>query len=196
MQDYRPDSAIAAVIHLRGVLEIRFDVKHLFSLVLVASLVVAIASAFAESRSWGKVKDAEFLLERAVLNIGYDVAERFDVDDGWGPFFGTENHANRTPYKFIFEERVESRDRILGSTSSANQRLFLENEIDVNIECVVDFTVVDTGSPKMLIYDNKAPSNDWFIPALQDHLESVFARFGRRVEVERRETLDVQRTGG
>ena len=153
---------------------------------MIASLLLAILpSTNAESRSWKKIEWAELIVDHAVSSLGYEVAEKFGVDDGFEPFM-FHRSGPPPPYKDLFAKRIESRPWFFGRTSSVTKVLLLEGEIDVHVECVNAHSIVQIGQPKIIIYDNGAPNNDWYINELEAHLNKQFRLFSTTLEIQRK----------
>ena len=95
--------------------------------------------------------------------------ERFGLA---GRHEGTQWHV--PPYETVDDEFVKSRGRVFGNRSSITRHVVIDGEIDVQINCSTTYGVFTFAQPKILILDNGAPSNDWFIQKLRDRLRRVF----------------------
>ena len=150
---------------------IRFRLKHLFGIVLFAALLLMVISAITESRSWAATQYEDLGVSATIYNIGPAVVKKFDVElEDW------RRHSSLlpNPYEDVSDRYTERRNRFFGRFTSIEHHVVFRREIDVRIQCVNRYGFLDAGIPEILIIDNGAPNNLWYISEFNTFLSQTF----------------------
>ena len=154
-----------------GCLMIRFRLKHLFGIVLFAALLLMVTSAITESRSWAATQYEDLGVSATIYNIGPAVVKKFDVElEDWQRY----SSLLPNPYEDVSDRYTERRNRFFGRFTSIEHHVVFRREIDVRIQCVNRHGFLDAGIPEILIIDNGAPNNLWYISEFNTFLSQTF----------------------
>ena len=107
------------------------------------------------------MRDLDLAVDAAIYNIGPAVHKEFNVVE----IDELQRHSSflTDPYAEVPDRRNEIRQRFFGRYNSIQHHVVFSDQIDVTIESINTRSFSTVGATKIVITDNGAPSNDWFI---------------------------------